>query len=161
MGRLHRHRVRFRSNRFSILVGRPRLGAEVHELNADLAAYFHVEENGGALITDVFEDSPAEDAGLKAGDVIVKVDDEEISDPDDLTDTLEEYEEGDVVTVEFVRNGKKQKVEVELEEMNAYGFRFWNPERDGSRFFLFDKFMSHGPRMRIRAPKVHTGATLI
>ncbi|MFQ5676460.1 MAG: PDZ domain-containing protein, partial [bacterium] len=42
---------------------RPRLGVQVHDLDADLAEYFKVKENAGVLIIEVAEDSPAEDAG--------------------------------------------------------------------------------------------------
>ena len=117
-----------------IYFGHPRLGVRVHDLNADLAEYFHVDENEGVLILEVQEDSPAEDAGLKPGDVITKIDDEKISDVEDLNETLGEYEEGDLVTVEFVRKGKRQTVEVELEG-NGYGYRYWFPRR--FRFYRF------------------------
>lgn len=120
-----------------IIMGRPRLGAQVHELNEDLAPYFKVEKNQGVLVLDVTEDSPAEEAGLKAGDVITKVDEEEIRNPEELIQTLEEYEEGDVVQVEYVRGGKKERVEVELEDFEGCGFRFRFPKRFHFRLHRF------------------------
>lgn len=94
--------------------GRSRMGVQIHDLNRDLAPYFEVER--GVLILDVSEDSPAEEAGLKAGDVIVKIDEETVRDVEDLQEILSDYEDGDVVQVEFVRKGKTNKVEVELED---------------------------------------------
>ncbi len=103
--------------------GPVRLGVKVHELNEDLAAYFPgVDE--GVLVLDVVEDSPAEDAGLKPGDVIVKVADETVQDPEDLIDALSEFDEGEEVAVQYVRNGKRETVEVELEETGFSHFRF-------------------------------------
>jgi membrane-associated protease RseP (regulator of RpoE activity) len=89
------------------------------------------------LILEVIEDSPAEEAGLKAGDVITKVDEEEIRDPEELVETLEDYEEGDVVKVEYVRRGKKESVEVELEDFESCGFRFQFPKRLPFRLHRF------------------------
>ncbi|MFQ5639849.1 MAG: PDZ domain-containing protein [bacterium] len=107
----------------AISLSRPRLGVSVHELNEDLASYFSVDANKGVLISKVHEDTPAEKAGLKAGDVITKVDDEEIRDQEDLIDVLRDYEDGDEATVEFVRKGKLQKVVVELEGSILHNIR--------------------------------------
>jgi serine protease Do len=115
---------------YAFRLDRPRLGVQIHELSEDLAPYFKVEKNNGVLISQVTEDSPAEAAGLKAGDVIVKIDDEKISDPDDIFNALENYEAGDKVTVEYIRKGVSEKTEVEL-------------EKDGFREFHI------GPRNRI------------
>lgn len=137
--------------------GYPRLGVRVHDLNADLADYFHVKEYEGVLILDVQEDSPAEDADLKPGDVITKIDDEKINDVEDLKETLEDYDEGDVVTVEIVRKGKRQTVEVELEGY-GYGYRDWFPRRFRfHRFFNrdFDEATIHlSPFLLPELPKV-------
>jgi serine protease Do len=64
--------------------GRPRLGITVDTVGKQLADYFGVKQGGGALVTSVAKGSPGESAGLKAGDVIVKVDDESVQDAGDL-----------------------------------------------------------------------------
>ncbi len=121
--KMKRRRPTFiRSDGVHIIMGRAQLGVRVQELNADLARYFDVAPNSGVLILEVLEDSPAASAGLKAGDVIVKVDDEPVRDPEALTDLLEDYEDGDVVTVEYVRRGQTGRVEVELEDHGFYSF---------------------------------------
>jgi len=106
---------------------RPRLGVQVHELNDDLARYFKVEAGSGVLVLEVNEDSPADEAGIKAGDVITKVDETAVRDTEDLIETLADYEEGDKVSVELVRSGKNEKVEVELESAGEVGWQHIAP----------------------------------
>lgn len=120
-----------------IALGRPRLGVQVQELNKDLAPYFKVEEKGGVLVLEVTKDSPAEKAGLKAGDVITKVDGEKITDADDLIDTLRDYEEGDEATIEYVRQGKTATVQAALESSDDHGFHIWGPDRNKIRIRNF------------------------
>ena len=103
-------------------LGRPRLGANTQSLGDQLAEYFGVE--GGVLVTSVYEDTPAAAGGLRAGDVIVGLGDEEIDDPDDLRRALSDLEPG-AVSVRIVRDGAEQTLTVELEERED-AFR-WRP----------------------------------
>jgi S1-C subfamily serine protease len=120
-----------------IAFGRPRLGVQVQELNKDLAPYFKVEEKGGVLVLDVTKDSPAEKAGLKAGDVITKVDGEKVTDADDLISVLRDYEEGDEATIEYVRQGKTATVKAALESSDEHDFHIWGPDRSRIRIRNF------------------------
>lgn len=88
------------------------LGINAKNISEQMLNYFEVEF--GVLIEEVLEDQPAEKAGLKAGDVIVKINDRKIKDYDDLIRTLNFYDPGDKVKIEYVRKGKANKVEVEL-----------------------------------------------
>ena len=107
-------------NRVLYLPGRPRLGANTQSLGDQLAEYFGVE--GGVLVTSVHEDTPAAEGGLRAGDVIVGLGDEEIDDPNDLRRALSDIEPGEV-SVRIVRDGAEQTLTVELEEREG-GFRW-------------------------------------
>jgi serine protease Do len=120
-----------------IAIGRPRLGVQVQDLNKDLAPYFKVEEKGGVLVLEVTKDSPAEKAGLKAGDVITKIDGEKITDADDLISALRDYEEGDEATIEYVRQGKTATVKAALEGAEDHGFHIWGPDRNRIRIQNF------------------------
>lgn len=117
-------------HQFLFLSGQPRLGLKVHEMNKDLSEYFKGAEDGAVLVLSVFEDSPAEKSGLKAGDVILKVEDEKVSSTEDLLNTLAEYQDGDVVTVEYLRKGLPLKTEVELQnkvEIGSSDFERFTP----------------------------------
>jgi serine protease Do len=92
-----------------------RLGMELAELDEDLAEYFDVKDGDGVLVLSVREDSPAEDGGVKAGDVIVAMNGERVSEIDDILDELADPED-EAVELEIVRKGKKQKLELKMEE---------------------------------------------
>lgn len=87
------------------------LGVELEDVEGQLAEYFGVER--GVLVTQVREGSPADEAGLRAGDVIVGVDGRESRSASDI-DRFLEGESGGAVSIEFVRD--RSKVDVEIPE---------------------------------------------
>jgi S1-C subfamily serine protease len=120
---------------------RPQLGVHVQELNADLAAYFNAKEDGGALVLRVIEDTPAEKAGLKAGDVITKIGDKGIADPEDLVNELADYEEDDEVAITYVRHGKIATAKATIEEAKDSDFHFFHApggDRERIKIRTFD-----------------------
>ena len=68
----------------------------------------------GVRIQNITKESSAEKAGLKEGDVITKIDDKKIEDPDDLSKVIREHKPGDKVTVTYLRDKKEQKTTAEL-----------------------------------------------
>jgi serine protease Do len=88
------------------------MGVNAQPVSSDLATEFGVTH--GALITDVTEDSPADKAGLKSGDVIVKVNDTSIEDPRHLALAVSRLAPGTEVKVEYVRGGKTATVSLKL-----------------------------------------------
>ena len=94
--------------------GRGRLGVRTATLNSDLTSYFGGTNGKGALVLEVLKDTPAEKAGIKAGDVITRVDNQDVEDADDLVRALRD-EEGKV-TITLVRKGAKRTVDAELED---------------------------------------------
>jgi serine protease Do len=68
----------------------------------------------GALIVDVNEGSPAEKAGLKEDDIITQVNKEKIEGPSDLYKVIGQYKADDKITIEFIREGKKNQKEIVL-----------------------------------------------
>jgi len=97
-----------------ISCGRPYLGVHIQDLDKDLAEYFHVEEYKGVAITKVVEDSPSEKAGLKSGDVIVKIGNDPIHYTEDVQYSLKNVDDGDKVPVEIIRKSTSQTVELIL-----------------------------------------------
>lgn len=89
---------------------------ENRQMRAFLGVGYEMQEEGGALITSVVPDSPAEQAELAVGDVIVKVDDTELTPRRDLGRVMSEYQPGDTVTVSILRDGESLEVEVTLAE---------------------------------------------
>jgi putative serine protease PepD len=81
-------------------------------------AYLGVEiadaDTGGALVGGVESNSPADDAGLRQGDVITKVDDTDITNSASLTASIRSHEPGDRVTITYTRNGDEHTADVRL-----------------------------------------------
>ncbi|GAI65399.1 unnamed protein product, partial [marine sediment metagenome] len=62
------------------------LGVYIQEVTPEIAEQFNLTEAKGILVGDVIEDSPAEESGIKRGDIIVEVNDEEVNSPEELQD---------------------------------------------------------------------------
>lgn len=106
--------------KFVFVSGRAFLGVHLQELNKDLAEYFGVKEDEGVLILKVAADTPAEKAGLKAGDVIVKFNDKKISNAGDVTEILADLKKGDKADIQIIRHKKKKTVKAELDERRGF-----------------------------------------
>jgi serine protease Do len=95
--------------------GGPRkLGVEYMELGEQLASYFKLSASSGVLVTSVDADGPAAKAGMKAGDVILKLKSASIQDGDDLRDALSEAEGGSEVAITVQRDGRPVELKVTL-----------------------------------------------
>ncbi|HEX8723145.1 MAG TPA: PDZ domain-containing protein [Pyrinomonadaceae bacterium] len=110
---------------------RRRIGVTTTALGKQLADYFGVSH--GVLVSAVEEGSPAEKAGLRAGDVLTEVDGRQVGDADDLVEALSAKEEGEV-TLTVVRDRKQRTVRVTPErralpgvELMPGSFRFMTP----------------------------------
>ncbi len=91
------------------------LGVQIQRLEGQLADYFGAKD-GGVLITEVIEDSPAEKAGIKAGDVILSVAGEAIEDASDLVEEIRGHKPKSKVELNVVRKNRKRKMKVTLGE---------------------------------------------
>lgn len=121
-------------------MGRARLGVRVESLNPDLGSYFSVPDGKGVLVVEVMKGTPADKAGLKAGDVITKVGTTSVADGEDLVKALG-TDEGKV-SLGIVRKGSKRTVDAELEKMErvvrvrrgdgAMGYDDGGPARGGA-----------------------------
>lgn len=100
---------------------RGRLGVQLDQLTPQLAEYFGASD-GGVLVTTVTKDSPAEKAGLKAGDVITAIDGDRVRRTEDLIDALRD-KEGEV-TISILRDKSETTVKATLEDTRPRaGFR--------------------------------------
>lgn len=97
------------------------LGVHLHDLTDQLAAYFGVDE-GGVLVEKVLEDSPAQKAGLRAGDVIVSLDGEAVASGSQLRTLLQQRKPEQNVQLTLVRDRDKSSLEVTLGEAEGMTF---------------------------------------
>ena len=101
-------------------VSNPFLGVRgLRDLTPDIARQFELSVESGAIFAEVVSGGPADDAGLRSGDVIIALGSTEISDSGDLIAALRDYRPGDDVTLTVVRGGKgnEERVAVELGEL--------------------------------------------
>jgi serine protease Do len=100
----------------AMFIARPKLGIDAEDLDGQLGSYFGAPDGEGVLVRGVNAGSPAEKAGLKAGDVIVKLDGERIRTVGDLREKLAEKREKKTVNLSVLRNRSEISVSVEVEQ---------------------------------------------
>lgn len=98
--------------------GGPALGIEAEDLSGQLGAYFGAPNDAGVLVRSVRSGTAAARGGLKAGDVIVKVDGTAVKSVSDLREHLREKRDAKSVTLGVLRKGSELNLTVELEHPN-------------------------------------------
>jgi len=93
------------------------LGVMIQDITPELAKSFNLESQEGVLISDVMENTPAERAGLKRGDVVIKFNDTPVKDARTLSRLVAQTKPGTKITLTLVRGGKTKTIEVPLGEM--------------------------------------------
>jgi len=98
-------------------VKRGRLGASAQDITPDLAKAFDLKNGqSGAVITQVIPDSAADKSGLKAGDIVIAVNDKPVRDGSDLRNYIGLLRIGQKVEMTIVREGKQKKLVAVVEE---------------------------------------------
>ena len=94
----------------------PQFGVIVVPVTFDIAAQLGLEVDHGAIVTTVGDDSGAEDAGIREGDVILTIDDQRIDQDNPFVEVLFDHEPGETVEVTVQRGDEELAVEVTLGE---------------------------------------------
>ncbi len=94
---------------------RGKLGVYVEDLSGGLAEYFEVPDNKGVLVEDIVEDGPADKAGIKPGDVIIRIGDDRVVDTASLVRAVAKTESGEPTRVEIVRKGRRMELTATIE----------------------------------------------
>lgn len=96
----------------------PWLGIHYYEMTSKLKeeykAYFNLTELNGVMISRVVKDSPADEAGLRANDIITRIDGEEINKLDDVKRIISSKKIGDKIRIDIIRNGYSQMIFAEI-----------------------------------------------
>jgi serine protease Do len=95
------------------------LGVQTESLSRQLGEFFGVKDGEGILVRSVEKGSAAEKAGLKAGDVIIRADNEKVSDRSDLSHILRRHREGGKLSLVVVREKREQTLVVDLPARNS------------------------------------------
>lgn len=100
-------------------ISRGRLGVSLTPLGDQLATYFGVKE--GALVSSVEPDSPAAQAGIKAGDVITAVNGRTVANVGDVMTAVREAAPGAAIDIRVVRNKKEMTLKVTIQRVQRTG----------------------------------------
>ena len=95
------------------------IGVTISDMSSEQKEIYSNKE--GALISSVEKDMPADKAGIKRGDLIVKIDDKSIKNANELKNLIGSKSPGSLVEVEFERNGKTQTATIKLDSMSKSG----------------------------------------
>ncbi len=93
------------------------LGIGYVPLNPAIAAQLNINTSNGVVVMQVQQGSPAEKAGLQQGDVITKINGNELDSDSALAQAIANQKPGDQVTLTVLRNGNTQQMQVTLEQM--------------------------------------------
>lgn len=133
-----------------VLAG-PQLGVFLQELDDDLREEFNFTGKG-VLVTDIVDDSGADEAGIKSGDIIVQFKNDDITTIQGLRLAIDKEEFGVPVPVRIFRDGDYQTLEVTMKEKEEIN---WT-----SKFDNLDKFMffegNGGPWVGIEMQELNT-----
>ena len=113
-------------------VTRSRIGVSIQDVNAQLAESFGLDRPRGALVGMVDADAPGAKAGLKAGDVILSVDDVEIDTSSQVPGLIANKKPGSNVEMEVWRDGKTRTLTVRPEAIPDDGQRVAFGSGDGA-----------------------------
>ncbi len=100
-------------------VTRGRLGVYIQDVNKELAESFDLDAAKGILVSQVMEDSPADDAGLKQGDIILELNGEEVGKVTEFRNKISLTVPGTKVELTIQRDGKEKSVTVKIGKMET------------------------------------------
>jgi serine protease Do len=93
------------------------VGIGLQDLTPELMNNFNVKEKEGALISQIYEGSPAEKADLKTGDIIIQIDGKKIKDSQDVVREVLKRQVGQKILFEVIQDGKHTEVSVITAQM--------------------------------------------
>ncbi|MGH2771573.1 MAG: S1C family serine protease [Actinomycetota bacterium] len=100
-------------------VVRPYLGVEMTDISPEIASQRNLSVRAGALLVQIVDGSPADEAGLRVNDVIVEAEGKKVSATDDVLDALLKRKPGQKIALEIARGDERLTVSAVLEERPA------------------------------------------
>ena len=95
------------------------LGVSIQDIDDNMAKALNLKNKVGAIINNILNNSPAEKAGLREKDVIIKVGNKKVENGTKLRNMVSNKRPGDIVRFRIIRNNKEQTIKVKLGERPA------------------------------------------
>ena len=99
-----------------LLGGRTYIGVSLAGLSPELREHFGAPKDAGVMVESVQDDSPADKAGIKVGDIVLSVDGKDVKSSGDLRAALREKKGGDSVRLEVLRGRSRQTIVASVKE---------------------------------------------
>ncbi|MFZ5908269.1 MAG: DegQ family serine endoprotease [Nitrospirota bacterium] len=93
------------------------IGVTIQELTPELADEFGLKRSNGALVSDVAKDSPAAQAGIQRGDIIIDFNGKEVKDVSSLRNMVAQSKSGTEIRMKILRSGKEFPVKIVIQEL--------------------------------------------
>ncbi|MDX2439856.1 MAG: Do family serine endopeptidase [Desulfobacterales bacterium] len=90
------------------------LGVGIQDLTPELAEYYKVKDKKGVLVTHVFKGDPADTGGIKAKDIIIKIDGKPVPTARELSGTIAGIAVGKKIAILLIRDGKEKTVYIKI-----------------------------------------------
>ena len=97
------------------------LGVQIQPITKDIAEGLGLKKSGGALVADVFADSPAMSAGFKTGDAVIAMNNKQVKGPKELARMVATLRPHEKITFTIVRDGRKIDRTVEIGKLPGSG----------------------------------------
>ena len=123
-----------------LLMKRGYLGVGLTELTPELRTHFGAPEDAGAMVSKVEPGSPADKAGIRVGDILTRVDGNDVKSSWDVMAKVRRLDEGQQVPLEVWRDGKVQNLTATITEKERSEFDvaplFFKGKGDGESFMF-------------------------
>jgi serine protease Do len=140
------------------------IGVGISDVTPENAKFFGDSNSAaGAVVTEVEPDSPGAKAGLKIGDVIIKIDNQKVADAGELQATVSQKGPGAKITLDVLRDGKSLSLPVTLEAMGNRSAEGKESSEDGQgkmRWGIGLNDLTPDLREQIQAPREVHGALI-
>lgn len=91
------------------------IGMSIQSIDAGIMKYYDLRSNKGVIITKVLQNTPAESAGLKSGDIIIEIDGYKISNEQTIFGVFQEFRAGQEIEVKIIRDNSELTKKMKLE----------------------------------------------
>lgn len=125
-------------------ISRGMLGIKIQDITQEIADAIDVPESQGVLVMDVEKNAAGDKAGLKAGDIIVKVGDSEVKNSRKLQIAIAEIPVNSEIIITVIRDGKKKELKCHIAEPNKSLKTATKDSKEKTKDDIGDSFETHG-----------------
>ena len=91
------------------------IGMRIQSIDEGIARYYDLESTKGVIVTKVYPNTPAQQAGIEVGDIILEIEDYRINDENTIFSVFHEFRTGQTITLKIVRDEKEITKQMKLE----------------------------------------------